>query len=561
MTFSAPPATRGSGVAVEAVFASQAARDAFCPQQGAVGAAACTLRVQRVSSPASGGGGGGTSSGGAGAEPPPSLQALACDWRGAARLACAAGAALAAGDGVYSLRLELPAGGGGAAAAAAPPPDCGAGWSAPPPALVLLDSSPPRVAALTLARAPADGEAAFALRVAFDEPVAWTAAVVAAAAADADTTSGAGAEGALAAAAAALAALENSTLLVADARLLNITASGGAAAAAAPLTTFHVPAALLTTASSGAASGGGAAGWVAVQLPAAAEYEAWFEAPAGAAARVAVPAASYGDSVWGGGGGDAAVTVRGDGRGAGRGGARAVWSLLLPGWFPRAAQRRRVLAGAALLSCPSPVMCTHLNHFNIHTCRRPPHTNTHTHTHTRMHTGPHPRHHRLPRRRRRRLDRRRRCRGGRGGVDGGGRRRGERRVGEPHAQHRAHAGERSARSGACLLHACTRGVAVAIPQPSNRRRRRRSHNKGQRCALAVPPPNVQLSLLSFLSPLITHHSRSSPRPLAPPAHPPSPPPPPPHHPTRSPSQFLAMSVSMAVPFLPPEYVRLCQGLE
>lgn len=27
------------------------------------------------------------------------------------------------------------------------------------------------------------------------------------------------------------------------------------------------------------------------------------------------------------------------------------------------------------------------------------------------------------------------------------------------------------------------------------------------------------------------------------------------------TQFLAMSVSMAVPFLPPQYVRLCQGFE
>jgi hypothetical protein len=27
------------------------------------------------------------------------------------------------------------------------------------------------------------------------------------------------------------------------------------------------------------------------------------------------------------------------------------------------------------------------------------------------------------------------------------------------------------------------------------------------------------------------------------------------------TQFLAMSVSLAIPFLPPEYVRLCQGLE
>jgi hypothetical protein len=143
---------------------------------------------------------------------------------------------------------------------------------------------------------PTLSDSTFRLRFEFSEPVAWTSALRAALLANnASSSDGSSSSSGVQPAAAAAPAL-NETLILTDARLVNLSAD---TATAAPLT-FYVA----------GGSGGGAAA-AAVAAAAASAFEADFEAPAGAAARVVVPGGSYQDGAGNTGATDADVTVRG----------------------------------------------------------------------------------------------------------------------------------------------------------------------------------------------------------------------------------------------------------
>jgi hypothetical protein len=108
---------------------------------------------------------------------------------------------------------------------------------------------------------PTASDPSFSVRLEFDSPVAFTAALAAQAGGAAPAPA-------------------DAALQLADARLVNVTAD---AAAAAPLTFYF-------------AQGDAAGRQAAVAATASTAYTLWFEAPLGAAARVGVPGGSYRDA-------------------------------------------------------------------------------------------------------------------------------------------------------------------------------------------------------------------------------------------------------------------------